>query len=157
MAGTGGRGHPQSSKILQINFDLKNFVSCSQMSPSWVCVQPGNPDEQFWRVLEMNSETGRPNTKYICKFCRKKFHTSSNIKSHIRSHTGEKPYRCNFCTKCFSQRTNLKRHLAKHHPQTNEWELDLMVLSQLYHLMPSRISSTLKVRPLTRQTLLDPG
>ncbi|XP_074542707.1 uncharacterized protein LOC141802836 [Halichoeres trimaculatus] len=47
---------------------------------------------------------------FICQFCGKGFAQKSSLQSHVRCHTGEKPYPCSVCNKRFRMSSHLKRH-----------------------------------------------
>ncbi|CAH2065054.1 unnamed protein product, partial [Iphiclides podalirius] len=57
---------------------------------------------------------GRPNSK-MCHYCGKGFPTKVQLESHIRTHTGERPFICEYCPTTFSQKSNLYKHNRQVH------------------------------------------
>lgn len=51
---------------------------------------------------------------YACHLCEKRFTRPYNLKSHLRTHTDERPYICNVCGKAFARQHDKKRHEELH-------------------------------------------
>lgn len=54
--------------------------------------------------------TSQGRLKYRCSQCNKYF-SKLSLRSHLRKHTGERPYTCNVCSRTFTRKSSLKPHI----------------------------------------------
>lgn len=51
---------------------------------------------------------------YQCNLCTKRFTRAYNLRSHLRTHTDERPFVCTVCGKAFARQHDRKRHEGLH-------------------------------------------
>ncbi|XP_043194813.1 B lymphocyte-induced maturation protein 1 homolog [Amphibalanus amphitrite] len=64
--------------------------------------------------MSIVSEGTKDRPMHRCTICNRPFLNKSNIKVHLRTHTGEKPFKCETCGKAFRQKAHLLKHYHIH-------------------------------------------
>ncbi|KAK3862883.1 hypothetical protein Pcinc_031293 [Petrolisthes cinctipes] len=52
---------------------------------------------------------------FMCPVCGKQFGQPYNLRRHLTTHTGERPYRCPHCNYAASQNVHLEKHIRRIH------------------------------------------
>ena len=105
----------------ELSLLVTNVQSLNEPPKSKVKKLPLNEKDanniQSNRPKSSNSENAPirhgPN-QFGCPFCPKLMPDSRDMKLHIMTHTGERPWKCNDCEKRFIQKSDLARHTLIH-------------------------------------------
>jgi len=65
-------------------------------------------------VLKTHMRSHSDEKPYTCEICSSAFRRKHHLRDHIRIHTGEKPYTCEICSAAFRQKHHLKDHMRIH-------------------------------------------
>lgn len=50
----------------------------------------------------------------VCAFCVRRFWSAEDLRRHMRTHSGERPFACDLCERRFTLKHSMLRHRKKH-------------------------------------------
>lgn len=71
--------------------------------------------DHVWKRKKTNSNLGSAVPEFQCSWCFYSTPFKADLKKHILTHTGERPYSCHVCGRRFPRKDNLKRHIQGVH------------------------------------------
>ncbi|RMZ78838.1 hypothetical protein DV738_g3556, partial [Chaetothyriales sp. CBS 135597] len=99
---------PESNRV-----DKSRRASTSSINSRDYILDLAQPERQSVSGQSSSRVQKHPAT-FQCHLCPKKFTRAYNLRSHLRTHTDERPFVCTVCSKAFARQHDRKRHEGLH-------------------------------------------
>ncbi|KAJ8949252.1 hypothetical protein NQ318_022765 [Aromia moschata] len=86
----------------------KNALDANATTPD----EAAHPDEEDSEIRGKFPDYS--NRKVVCAFCMRRFWSAEDLRRHMRTHTGERPFSCDICRRRFTLKHSMLRHRKKH-------------------------------------------
>uniref|UniRef100_A0A7M5TXW5 PR domain zinc finger protein 12 n=2 Tax=Clytia hemisphaerica TaxID=252671 RepID=A0A7M5TXW5_9CNID len=103
---------PNQELLVWYSSAVECFLGIPQSGP--IVMDKLNNNNNNKPIKETDTLQPPHGSRLKCTICRRGFNSRSNLRSHMRIHTLEKPFHCKYCKKAFSQSSTLRNHVRLH-------------------------------------------
>ncbi|KAI1823642.1 hypothetical protein F4861DRAFT_509711 [Xylaria intraflava] len=96
------------------NAASRRRVTMSSVPNNVIALRLADPDYQAAQDSGHTKRVQKHPATFQCNLCPKKFTRAYNLRSHLRTHTDERPFVCTVCGKAFARQHDRKRHEGLH-------------------------------------------
>ncbi|XP_016933256.3 zinc finger protein Paris [Drosophila suzukii] len=89
----------------------RSYSESESWSPESDCAK--DDDDENWPASK-KSKVKKGRDFFVCLDCNQSFVHKVHLQTHMRVHTGERPYKCPHCPRSFAQKGNLHTHIRLH-------------------------------------------
>lgn len=103
-----------SKDSLNKHVQLMHGTSDQRMATDYTCHICSNDFKSLYSLKSHIDIVHKKIASFECEVCNKNYPRRSNLKRHMRLHTGNYPFMCNVCGKGFDSGSRFKAHMLKH-------------------------------------------